>query len=362
MPRKLFTLFGLLACLAGGGILSAFAVTETTDYPGGVSLFNPSAGTLDAGTNTISGSLAGTCQIGDCNGIGAGDTQDSLWFTVPAGYQVTSLTITTSAVSGPAGFSVTAGVDKSNPTPPPNFIAVIGTTFLTVNGTTANLVTTPIPAGTYSLSVWGQRASAAGSFTMNWSASIFLAGVSTGNDQDGDGVLDSADNCPTVANADQLDSNNDGFGDACVSPTATIAGSATVDPTATIGPLAAVKKDAAVGAGSSIGQSAVVDQGAAVGSDVTIGSSTTVGQGSTVGDGSTIGSSVIVEKNVTILQNVVVGDATRIGQGSVICSGAHVGANSLIGKNTLINTNQTVPAGSVLGAQKTVPSASSCTP
>ena len=34
-------------------------------------------------------------------------------------------------------------------------------------------------------------------------------------DYDGDGILDSQDNCPTVANADQLDTDDDGKGDVC---------------------------------------------------------------------------------------------------------------------------------------------------
>jgi hypothetical protein len=37
----------------------------------------------------------------------------------------------------------------------------------------------------------------------------------TDDDQDGDGVPDSADNCPTVANADQADYDRDGHGDVC---------------------------------------------------------------------------------------------------------------------------------------------------
>lgn len=34
-------------------------------------------------------------------------------------------------------------------------------------------------------------------------------------DSDGDGILDDADNCPAVANADQQDTDADGLGDAC---------------------------------------------------------------------------------------------------------------------------------------------------
>jgi hypothetical protein len=40
-------------------------------------------------------------------------------------------------------------------------------------------------------------------------------GVSAIADTDADGVLDTADNCLVVANADQTDSNADGQGDAC---------------------------------------------------------------------------------------------------------------------------------------------------
>ncbi len=46
----------------------------------------------------------------------------------------------------------------------------------------------------------------------NW-----LAGLA-GADADGDGVLDSVDNCPSVANLDQADDDGDGVGDACEGP------------------------------------------------------------------------------------------------------------------------------------------------
>ncbi|REB19309.1 thrombospondin, partial [Cutibacterium acnes] len=33
--------------------------------------------------------------------------------------------------------------------------------------------------------------------------------------RDGDGVPDTQDNCPTIANQDQTDTDHDGIGDAC---------------------------------------------------------------------------------------------------------------------------------------------------
>jgi hypothetical protein len=51
--------------------------------------------------------------------------------------------------------------------------------------------------------------------TLGAGAKVFVVKFGVETDGDGDGVSDSADNCPATANADQLDSDGDGIGDAC---------------------------------------------------------------------------------------------------------------------------------------------------
>ena len=179
MNRNRFALIlGVLVCLTGA--VAAFDVTETTDYPGGFSFTsNPSVGTLDPGSNTVSGSLSGNCvttssTLIDCNPgtVATGDTQDSFLLTVPTGYRMTSLTVTTSAVSGPAGLSASLSLES------PTAGNVLFTPFLSpLPGTTANLITTPLGAGVYAVSVFGQQASAAGAYSLNWSVAMNLESV-----------------------------------------------------------------------------------------------------------------------------------------------------------------------------------------
>jgi len=359
--------FAVLVSLAAGGVmLSAFAITETTDFANGANANAAAIATLDEGSNTVSGGISGSCNIGDCNPFpSTGDTQDSFNVTVPAGFQVTSFTVTSSNWSGPTNFRATTSVAKVTGTPPTaSYVnpAAIPTTDLVPNGTTANLVTTPLGPGTYGISVFGQSASAAGAFSLNYTVTMVLAGIPVQNDEDGDGVLDADDNCPTVSNASQLDSNNDGFGDACVDPSASLSTRATIDRTVTIGANSVVKSRATIGARTALGTSVTVDMDAHVGAAVTIGNSSSVSSGSSVGDGSTVGASVLIGRNVTILENVVIGDTVNIGVGSVICSGARIGANSTIAKNALIQTNQLVPPASAVAGQKKAPSATSCNP
>ena len=68
-----------------------------------------------------------------------------------------------------------------------------------------------------------------------------------GDDSDGDGVRDDVDNCPTVTNPDQLDVDDDGYGDDCVSPDADIAPTALIGYDPIIGPGTVIEGGVTVG-------------------------------------------------------------------------------------------------------------------
>ncbi len=54
-----------------------------------------------------------------------------------------------------------------------------------------------------------------GQYIDRWDMLTYVFRIGSDDDTDGDGVLDSCDNCPEVSNADQLDCDGDGIGDAC---------------------------------------------------------------------------------------------------------------------------------------------------
>jgi acetyltransferase-like isoleucine patch superfamily enzyme len=203
-------------------------------------------------------------------------------------------------------------------------------------------------------------------------------------DQDGDGVPDASDNCLTVPNPDQLDANHDGFGDACVSPTATIGKNVTLGTGVVIGDGVIIRKGGSAGSNTVIGNNVTIGRGASIGSgdvigdgtairlnatvgdnvhtgvNVIIGQDTIVGDGTSIGDGSAIrqgahvGKNVVIGKNVNIAadavigDNVVIGDNTDIRQGAKIGNGAHIGKNVIVRKNKIVAAGATVPDGATV--------------
>ncbi len=186
---------------------------------------------------------------------------------------------------------------------------------------------------------------------------------SLGGDSDGDGVLDNDDNCPTVFNPDQLDTNVDGFGDACVST------SATIDPSATLG------ANPVIGDGTVIDKNVVIGDNAQIGSDVTLNKDIIAGDNFVVGDGTVIKKDVVILNDVqigaevSIAKNVMIGNGvkigltcpppdpdpttfcTSIGQNTTIADGVTIGMGVNIGQGSTINgdvpDSTTLPDGSV---------------
>lgn len=184
-------------------------------------------------------------------------------------------------------------------------------------------------------------------------------------DSDDDGIPDTADNCRTTYNPDQLETGvPDGYGDACVDPSLTVPAGASIDSSATIGAGSTINKGDTVGPNSEIGSYTTLNKDVTIGADVAIGDSTNLNKGVEVGNDSTIGDNVSISQNVWLGVNVTIGDATIIGQNSVVCSGAQIGSGVTMGKNVLIQPGTVVPDGASISVpgNTPAPSPSACSP
>lgn len=173
-------------------------------------------------------------------------------------------------------------------------------------------------------------------------------------DADGDGVSDFDDNCPTIPNADQADSDGDGLGDACAPP-------GSIDPDSEVG------DNPVIGTGSEIDKDSVAGDDLVLGEDVSVDKNARLGDGVSVGDDSQISKDVVIGNNVTIGENVeisrgvVIEDGVSIGDNSVIsrnvliCANADIGESVSIGKKRLIDTGEVIPDGTTLGGSRTGP-------
>lgn len=144
---------GLVACALaltlGAGSAQAFTISESTDFPGSVDFVGgTNLGTLDVGTNTVSGSMVGSCEDDFTGGIVCGpDLQDSFLVDVGVGTQLDSLILSTLVSFGPEGFIVDFEFDDEGGslgiqegTPPEGF-------------SSPNLALAPIGPGTYAVSL-----------------------------------------------------------------------------------------------------------------------------------------------------------------------------------------------------------------
>jgi hypothetical protein len=169
-------IFGVIVLLAG----ATHAFATPVDYDELVDgEFNSSSstdvGAVDVGLNLVSGSLAGSCVVGDCNADpegASGNSQDGFVITVPVGLTINSIFVTTSNASGPQDFSASYFVYSGAPLAFGN---------LDLNDSSANLLTAPLGAGSYAVYVYGQGGgfppSAAGLFALDYLIS-FNASVS----------------------------------------------------------------------------------------------------------------------------------------------------------------------------------------
>ena len=168
-------------------------------------------------------------------------------------------------------------------------------------------------------------------------------------DTDSDGIEDPDDNCPTVFNPDQFDANGDGFGDACVDPSAVISPSADVHPTVTIGSGSTIDMGTVIEENTALGMNVSVKRDVTIGADTSIGDDTILNMGTVVGSGVMLGTNVHIDRDVVIEDGVTIGDDTIIKQGVHICLNATIGSAVVIGKNRLIDPGANVPDSTVLG-------------
>ena len=149
----------------------------------------------------------------------------------PAGIRITStggtIPATITACGGAASFEITSGDEAILTCDSVSLSVISGTvdvTFTADDGTTGTSSLNSGDGITFdptSFSVTNNGNNPV-SITINNNQVTIQPGT-TVTDSDGDGSLDSIDNCPTTPNANQADSDNDGQGDACeTTPSASI--------------------------------------------------------------------------------------------------------------------------------------------
>ena len=199
------------------------------------------------------------------------------------------------------------------------------------------------------------------------------AGGGGGADQDGDGVSDPIDNCPTVPNQDQEDVAGDGYGDACVAADAVIAASARLGANPLIGSGTIVADGVRVGDDAVIGEQVRLERQVTAGNDLVVedfvflgrrarvGNGVSIGLGTrtegaiTIGDGVAIGDQVVIKRNAVIERDALVEPLAFVFAGARVGAGATIGMGARIGRGAIVGPGAVVPAGTTVRAGGTFP-------
>lgn len=180
-------------------------------------------------------------------------------------------------------------------------------------------------------------------------------------DNEFDGVEDDIDNCPTQFNPTQIDSNGDGFGDACVDPSVMVSTDVNFDRTVIVGADANFKKDVSLGAYTRVGSNVEMKKGVNVGEQVDIGDGAVLQKDIEVGNAASIGAGVRIGKGAYVGPGSVIGANTVIGKDTVICGAAEIGEDSDIEKNSLVSPMAILsPQSELESTHKTAPSPADC--
>ena len=188
-------------------------------------------------------------------------------------------------------------------------------------------------------------------------------------DSDGDGFVNVTDNCPSIPNPDQADTNADTLGDDCVAPDVVIHPTALIgfDPIigrgsvlelgvvlgdhAKIGEQVRLERQVKLGHRVQLGDHVTVGIRATLGGEVIVGADTSIDGGASIRDGATIGDGTTIERNALVGPRATIGPlvvleiGARIGRAATVEMGARVGRRAIVRPGAVVPPGTTVPAG-----------------